>query len=143
MNHEPIHPHASADGQGAAGEGAALEAEALRLDALRCEALLNGDAALLGTLVSPALRYRHSTGRLDSRDSYLAGVASGATRYLKIDREDIHARAVGAAVIVEGRVRLEVELEGERRSMSNFWLSVWAMEGGRLLMTAWASTRAA
>ncbi len=143
MNREPTHHPSAPDGQQLVLEGAALEAEALRLDSLRCEALLKGDAALLGTLVSPALRYRHSTGRLDSRDSYLAGVASGTTRYLKIDREEIGARAVGTAVIVEGRVRLEVELEGERRTMSNFWLSVWAMEGGSLVMTAWASTRAA
>jgi len=117
------------------------EDSALNRDAIRCQALLSGDAERLGSIVDKDLSYTHSSGKKDTKASYLDSLASGKTKYLSLEREDVTARACGDAVIVEGKVRMHVIVDGEEKRLFNHYLAVWTCRSGEPLMTAWASTK--
>lgn len=118
-----------------------MEAEALKRDDIRCQALLSGDATLLSTIVDEDLTYTHSSGKKDTKASYVDALASGRTKYLSLDREDVSARACGDAIIVQGKVRMHVIVDGEEKKLFNHYLAVWTARSGEPLMTAWASTK--
>jgi hypothetical protein len=58
--------------------------EALALEEARRRALLSGDADALGRLLAPELRYVHSTGVCDTRESLLHKVRERAITYLAL-----------------------------------------------------------
>jgi hypothetical protein len=118
----------------------ALEEAALLADRQRCDALLSADVATLSGLVDDVLSYTHSSGRHDTRESYLDGVGSGRTVYYAIERERVSARALDGAVLVEGVARLEVTIDGVAKHLRNHYLAVWRSHQGRLRLCAWAST---
>jgi hypothetical protein len=117
------------------------EAEALRRDGIRCQALLSADAKLLASVVDEDLTYTHSSGRRDTKATYVDSVASGKTKYLSLEREGVTARACGDAVIVQGKVRMHVIVDGDEKKLFNHYLAVWTCRSGEPLMTAWASTK--
>ena len=57
------------------------------------------------------------------------------------DREEVTARAVGNVVLVEGKVNMTVVVEGVEKNLYNRYLGVWTAVSGKLLLTAWASTK--
>lgn len=120
-----------------------MEEQALHRDGTRCKALLSGNAALLATIVDEDLTYTHSSGKKDTKSSYVDALASGRTKYLSLEREDVTARACGDAVIVQGKVRMHVIVDGEEKRLFNHYLAVWTCRSGEPLMTAWASTKLA
>ena len=111
----------------------ALEQEALRLDALRCK--------VLAALLDAGLTYTHASGRRDTKDSYVDSVATQAVQYLQLDREEVTARVIGTAVIVEGKVKMKISNASGEKSLYNRYLAVWTTTSGKPLLTAWASTK--
>ena len=61
------------------------EREVLRVDAQRVQALLDNDLQALGQLLADELHYVHTNGALDSKESMLRDLSSGARRYLEMD----------------------------------------------------------
>lgn len=121
----------------------AREQEALKLDARRCEVLLACDGAGLAAIIDEGLTYTHASGRRDTKATYVDSVASGRSKYVRLDREEVTARSVGNAVLVEGRVNMTVVVEGVEKNLYNRYLGVWTAVSGKLLLTAWASTKLA
>lgn len=119
----------------------ALEQEALRLDALRCKVLLAKDGPGLAALLDAGLTYTHASGRRDTKDSYVDSVATQAVQYLQLDREEVTARVIGTAVIVEGKVKMKISNASGEKSLYNRYLAVWTTTSGKPLLTAWASTK--
>ena len=104
---------------------AALERSLLAAEETRRQAMLAADVALLGTLLSDTLAYTHSTGVTDSKQSYLALLASGALRYEALEFAEPQARLVGTAGLVSSVMRATV-LKGEvRRDIASSYLAVW------------------
>ncbi len=119
----------------------ALEQEALKLDSRRCEVLLAGDGAGLAAIVDEGLTYTHATGRRDTKATYVDSVSTGRSKYTRLDREEVTARAIGNTVLVEGKVNMTVVVEGVEKNLYNRYLGVWTAVSGKLLLTAWASTK--
>jgi hypothetical protein len=61
----------------------------LTLDEQRLRAMLAADLPTLRTLLAPELSYTHSDGRTDTREGYLASLASGALNYRRCERETV------------------------------------------------------
>ncbi len=53
------------------------ETELIRLDDERCRAILSRDAAVLERLMANDIVYTHSTGRLDTKASFIDSIRSG------------------------------------------------------------------
>ncbi len=52
------------------------------------------DLALLEKVLAPDLVYTHSTGLVDSRDSYIGKLRDGRSRYLKVDYSELKVRLI-------------------------------------------------
>lgn len=99
------------------------------LEARRRDTMLAGDVKALGALLAPDLRYVHSTGTVDSRDSLLHKLATGAIAYRQLELAPLAVSCCGHAVIVAGEMRAEVLRGGELRQVASSYLAVWRRQG--------------
>lgn len=110
--------------------------EILVLDAQRYTALLEGDADTLAGLFHDDLLYSHTSGALDTKESYLEKVRSGFYDFRTVDVGPATATFVGDTAAVVTPVHAEVELGGELRRLHNSTLTVWVHDGGRWQIVA-------
>jgi len=103
----------------------AVEQDPRTLEALRRNAMLAGDVYALGELLAPELRYVHSTGTVDSRDSLLHKLAAGVIAYREFELAPLAVTQCGDALIVAGEMRAQVLRGGELRQVCSSYLAVW------------------
>src|SRR5690242_15984408 len=78
------------------------------LETARYQAMLAGDADTLAPLLGADLVYGHSTGAVDSKATYLAGVRAQTLTYQAIERAATQVQVYGDAAVASGRARLNV-----------------------------------
>ena len=113
----------------------------VELDKQRMEAMCRKDVAKLNALLADDLVYTHSTARLDTKQSLIGAMESGATVYTSIDPSDVKARDCGSAVVLTGAAQIQVNAGGKPLSFRVRFTDVWAEKGGQWQMVAWQSTR--
>lgn len=111
------------------------------LDKKRMTAMAQKDVATLNALLSEDLVYTHSTARLDTKQSLVGAMESGATVYTSVEPSDVKAQDLGDAVVLTGSCRISVTSSGRPNSFSVRFTDVYANRGGRWQMVAWQSTR--
>lgn len=121
-------------------ESAALADAVMACDASRERALLAADAVALRALVHDDLVYTHSTGRQDDTASYVRAVASGKARYRAMERTELRCRVQGDVAVLDGKVRMHVEIEGVEKRLVNRFMATWVLVDGTPRMFSWAST---
>jgi ketosteroid isomerase-like protein len=110
------------------------------LEDRRFRAMCEGDAATLEALLADALIYTHSSASVDTKASYIAGIRSKKWEYQKVERPVEEIRVYGDCAVVAGEARIEVVIAGNRRTIQNRYLDVWAKTGKGWQMVAWQST---
>jgi ketosteroid isomerase-like protein len=103
-------------------------------------ARIRGDSQALDALLDSGWTMIHVDGRLERRDSYLNGIASGARQIQIIVTEEqtIHVR--GNVGIVSGVVRQRGSRRGEVREGRLRFTHVWIRDGARWRMLVSHST---
>ena len=91
----------------------------------RRQALVANDVDALRTLLADDLVYVHSTGGRDTRDSYIAKLQGGALRYLEVAFTDLQVSPRPQAAVVTGRMSAVILKDGERKSVSSLFMTVW------------------
>jgi Domain of unknown function (DUF4440) len=97
-------------------------------EAARLQAMQNNDGAALGALLSDTLMYQHSSGARDTRQSYLARMASGSLRYETVEFLTPEFRLIGGGGcvgLVHARMLATVVRDGTPREIANAYLAVW------------------
>jgi ketosteroid isomerase-like protein len=122
---------------------AAVEREVLETDARRVQALLSNDFAALEDLLADDLTYVHSNGHLDTKDTYIGVLRSGATRYLSMEMSGLSVRADGNAAVVAGTFEARVQTRNGEVNPKPRVLIVYVKRDGRWQMLAWQSTNIA
>jgi hypothetical protein len=115
------------------------DAEISKLRALeerRYAAMLAGDAEVLEELLHPELAYMHSTGELESKQSYLDTLRAGTSAYKSIRCDDQTIRIHGDVGLVFHHLEADVVFEGNARHLDNRLLAVWARDDGDWRMLA-------
>jgi uncharacterized protein (TIGR02246 family) len=94
-----------------ADDARSIEAEIARLDARRVEALLKNDVKALEQLFSDDLVYIHSAGKIDSKQPYLASLATGNLTYVSLTYDPPARVSVASrdTAVVTGRATIEVK----------------------------------
>ena len=113
------------------------------LDKKRMTAMAQKDIATLKTLLSDDLIYTHSTARLDTKQSLIGAMQSGATVYSAVEPSDVKAQDLGSAVVLTGVARIQVTSNGKPNAFSVRFTDVYANKGGQWQMVTWQSTRLA
>lgn len=118
----------------------AMADDLLALEARRRDAMRAGDTQALGALLAPALRYVHSTGVVDTRDSLLGKLARGEIAYERLDLASQLLAQTPDTAVVTGEMRAEVLRGGQRREIATRYLAVWLRECGDWQLVACQGT---
>lgn len=111
------------------------------LDNQRMEAMAKKDIATLNALLSDDLVYTHSSARLDTKQSLIGAMESGATVYTAVVPSEVVAQDLGDAVVLTGVARISVTSNGNAINFGVRFTDVYANKGGQWQMVAWQSTR--
>ena len=107
----------------------------------RISALLKNDFAALDALLDDSLLYAHSSGRVDTKASFLDSLRSGQLKYVAASLDDLRVRIYGSTALVTGRSRMTVESAGQQRHLDLRFLDVYVHRNDRWRQVSWQSTR--
>lgn len=113
----------------------------IELDRKRMTAMAEKDVATLNTVLADDLIYTHSSARLDTKQSLIAAMESGATVYTSVIPSDVKAQNLGDAVVLTGVASISVNSNGTPNAFRVRFTDVYANRNGRWQMVAWQSTR--
>ena len=114
-----------------------MHEEAIRaLEGQRYAAMLTGNAAALEALFDDALTYTHSSGVVDTKASYLAGVRDKVWTYREITRENERVIIRGDCGLVFCRLKIDLDVKGTPRKVDSNALAVWIETGGETRLVA-------
>ena len=111
------------------------------LDRHRMTAMAQKDIARLKSVLSDDLVYTHSSARIDTKQSLIGAMESGATVYTAVEPFDVKAQDLGDAVVLTGSARISVMSSGKPNAFSVRFTDVYANKGGQWQMVTWQSTR--
>ena len=112
----------------------------LALEQRRFKAMIAGDAGELETLLHRDLKYTHSSGAVDSKDSYTRGVREKLWDYQSIKTSSETVSIHGDAALVHCRLQIDLEVKGAPRQVDSIALTVWIKDEGRWQVLAVHST---
>jgi Domain of unknown function (DUF4440) len=113
----------------------------MELDRKRMQAMAEKDIAGLNELLASDLVYTHSSARIDTKQSLIGNMQSGATVYSHVEPTDVMAQDCGDAVVLTGVARIGVTSGGKAMKFAVRFTDVYARRGGQWQMVAWQSTR--
>lgn len=134
----------AASGQGAPSVPVVSDEDAATVRALelkRFERLVAGDYDGLAALLADDLVYTHSNARVDTKESYLAPLRAGSTRYLEFTPGELSVRVYGHTAVIVGRAQTRALVSGEQRRNDLRFTDVWVQRDGRWQLVAWQATR--
>src|SRR6185295_14857758 len=95
----------------------------LALDRRRFDAMIAGDAGALETLLHRDLKYTHSSGAVDSKESYVRGVREKLWDYLSIDTSNAVMTVYGDTALIHYRLQIDLEVKGLPRHVDSIALT--------------------
>jgi ketosteroid isomerase-like protein len=113
------------------------------LDRKRMQAMAQKDVATLNDLLADDLIYTHSSARIDTKQSLVGNMQSGATVYNSVEPSDVKAQDLGSAVVLTGVAKIQVTSGGKPNAFGVRFTDVYANRGGKWQMVTWQSTRLA
>jgi hypothetical protein len=113
--------------------------EAWQLEGKRRAALIAGDLDTLEALCSDELTYTHTTGMVDTKQSYMKALRSGV-RYEAMDFLEVSLAPYDNTVVMVGLAQIAVKSpRGPIRFKARF-TGVWAKQQGQWRFAAWQTT---
>lgn len=113
------------------------------LDRQRMAAMGARDTAFLQKVLADDLIYTHSSARMDTKESLIGAMLSGATVYSSVEASNVVAQDLGPAVVLTGEAAISVNSGGNAMAFRVRFTDVWAQRGGDWQMVAWQSTKLA
>ena len=122
-------------------QGGDIEQQILQLEQQRMRAMMDADAETLNRVLADDLTYIHTNAALDSKESFIGALSSGALNYESIASTDAQVRVYGDTAVVTGNGDVRVTSNGRRNRFSIRYTDVYAQRDGRWQMVAWQATR--
>ncbi|MDB5489812.1 MAG: hypothetical protein JWQ58_3527 [Reyranella sp.] len=111
------------------------------LDHKRMQAMGAKDYATLEAVIADELIYTHSTARIDTKESLIGAMKSGATVYTSVEPSDVKAQDLGDVVVLTGVAQIKVVSKGAPNAFGVRFLDVYAKRNGSWQMVTWQSTK--
>jgi hypothetical protein len=115
--------------------------EALNAEQMRHVAQTSNDFATMEKLFSPDLVYVHSSSVVDTKQSYIESMRSGAVVYKVMTQTNVEVRTFGCIAILTGNGKYEVRVNGKDVTVPLRFHSVWKKTDGAMQYVSWQSTR--
>jgi hypothetical protein len=116
--------------------------EALKGEDARYTAQTTGDFAAMQRLFGDDLVYTHSTGKTDSKASYIELQRSQSVVYRRMERSNVTVRTYGCIAIITGSAHYQVTAGGKDLTPELVFHSIWAKRDGGVQFISWQSTSA-
>ena len=113
----------------------------IALDRERMQAMADKNVDRLNELLCKDLVYTHSSARLDTKESLIGAMESGATVYNSVEPSDVAAQDLGDAVVLTGAAKITVAANGNPNSFGVRFTDVYHNQDGSWRMVAWQSTK--
>jgi uncharacterized protein (TIGR02246 family) len=113
----------------------------LKLEQQWEDALTRSDTGALDRLYDEKIVYTHSSGKVDTKTSYINTIKSGATKYESMKRDDIKVTVYGPAAVVTCHWDVHVVAQGNKIDMNARYLHVYVQQKDGWKMVAHQSTR--
>jgi len=111
-------------------------------DDARVAATKSADREKLAEIFSDELRYAHSSGTVDTKQSYIESLTSGRTKYLTLDyAERAFTFPAPGVALMTGRAHVKVANATGEVDMQLSFLAVWREENGKWRFLAWQSCK--
>jgi hypothetical protein len=108
----------------------------------RIAATMAADRARLEAIYSDALHYAHSSGKVDTKASQIAGITTGGSKYERFEhKERTFIPAGPGIVLMKGRVLMYMGGSPGRIVNDLNYLAVWREEKGKWRFLAWQSCK--
>lgn len=121
--------------------GANIE-QVVKLNEQLMAAEVQPDVAFVDSILTDDYSHTHASGVVQSKAEFVEGLKSGSHGYALLDLSDVHARAYGATVIVEGHVHIKGTSMGKQTAEGhNIFSEVWVQQGGKWRLAAWLTLR--
>ncbi len=121
--------------------GANLE-QVIKLNEQLMAAEVQPDVAFVNSILADDYSHTHANGIVQSKAEFLQGLKSASHGYALLDLSDVHARAYGATVIVEGHVHIKGTNMGKQTGEGrNLFSEFWVQQGGKWRLAAWLTLR--
>src|SRR5262249_34515040 len=111
------------------------------LDRKRMQAMGEKDLATLDALLADDLIYTHSSARVDTKQTLIANMTSGATVYSSIEPSDVKAQDLGDTVVLTRVAWVKVVSRGNQLDFGVRFTDAYTRRNGRWQMVVWQSTR--
>lgn len=116
------------------------EKEALQMAERWATALSQSQVEELANLLSDRYQHIHGTGLVESKESVIEALRSGARKYDPIQLEDLQARLFGDCAVVSGKFALKVLTKGKTiEGLIRFSLTM-VRTGSRLEIVSFQAT---
>jgi len=101
----------------------------------RCNAMIAGDGGQLRSIFAEDATWVHSSGQVDSQESFITKIESGEVRYIEIGRTEAAVRIYGDCAISSGVAAMRAVAGTAERRIRNRYTNVWINEpcGQRLV----------
>jgi hypothetical protein len=110
-------------------------AEVVRLEAKRHSAMMENNADALSELMHTSLKYKHSTGLVDNKDSYLKNLREGVVRYISLEPSNTMIRLLHADLaLASGQITGTVSVAGAEKSIAGNYTIKWQKLDGQWSM---------
>jgi ketosteroid isomerase-like protein len=116
------------------------EQDILGLEDKRWGAMTGKDWKTLDGLLHGDLLYTHSSGVTDTKAVWMEAMKSGRTNYKTAKHSDRKVRVYGDNALVTGKARVEVDVNGQAKTLTLVYLNVWTKTPQGWKFVAWQST---
>ena len=104
--------------------------------------MVEPDQAKLAALVSKDLSYGHSGGKVDTKDSFIGDLMTGASDFTSIEITDQTVKVIGDNAIIRHTLTGETHDKGKDPGKVNIKiLQVWKLQGGQWKLLARQAVR--
>ena len=119
------------------------KAAVIEAEKARCRALIAADREATAALFDEGFTYTHSTGRVDTRQSYLASLGQ-RMRYLKATHSGVDVRLIDDVAVVTGDLDLvQQPPDAPSRDVAFRFIGVWRKRGNDWVAVAHQNTKRA
>jgi hypothetical protein len=116
-------------------------AEVEAVERARFQTWIKGDTKAMESVLGDDLIYCHSSGLCESKQQLITAFGSKQTIYRKLDAVMLKPRAVGGAVLINGKVDIVAEVNGNPAAFQAVYSDVYVKRDGRWQLVSWQSTK--
>lgn len=113
---------------------------AVEADELRRRLCIEGPADELDALLAADLSYVHTSGLVDTKESFLERIRSGDLVYSRIESESSSVHDYGQVACIAGVMLIDVVSSGTARSFRCRYVEEWQSTDGGWNLRYWQST---